>query len=63
MEIVSMIYSLFIVVFLIVITGRFMVWLIKKSTGKRFKWLAMFTLFCMIVFIVFFIHHFPAGTF
>ncbi len=59
MEIVSMIYSLFIVVFLIVITGRIMVWLLKKTNN----WLAMFALFCIIVFIVFFIHHFPAGTF
>jgi len=54
-----MIYSLFIVVFLIVITGRIMVWLLKKTNN----WLAMFALFCIIVFIVFFIHHFPAGTF
>ena len=63
MEIMSMIYSLFIVVWLIITTGLIMKWLLKPRKWFAQNFVRLFLLTCIVLFLIMFFKHFPAGTY
>jgi hypothetical protein len=63
MELMSIIYSLLISVFIIVITLRIIVWLLKPRKYFMQNFIRLFLLTFIVLFLIMFFKHFPANTF